>query len=403
MISFVGFGGVYWGTIRVTKKHLLNNGKLIAFESTRIIKFLQEGLGGVRDILIDGTQSIYVNLYKESDTLLRRATGTNRFISMSPKFIVEALGMVMIALLAYYINQTDKNMSSSIPILGALALGAQRLLPIMQGMYSSVSTIRGSFSSLKDVLALLDQKVSENLSPTIQNNITFNNKLELRNVYFSYKSQKVVLKNISLTINKNENVGIVGLSGSGKSTLIDIIMSLLFPNKGELLADGVEISEVNCRNWQSKITHVPQSIFLTDGTLAENIAFGIPVKDIDFERVKYAIDKSLLANLVDDWPDSYNTCIGERGIRISGGQRQRIGIARIFYRKSFEVLVLDEATSSLDSETEAQIMKNIFNIERDITIIIIAHRVTTLKFCEKIYQISHKSPPKLVSYESLKK
>ena len=162
VISFVGFGGVYWGTIRVTKKHLLNNGKLIAFESTRIIKFLQEGLGGVRDILIDGTQSIYVNLYKESDTLLRRATGTNRFISMSPKFIIEALGMVMIALLAYYINQTDKNMSSSIPILGALALGAQRLLPIMQGMYSSVSTIRGSFSSLKDVLALLDQKVSEN-------------------------------------------------------------------------------------------------------------------------------------------------------------------------------------------------------------------------------------------------
>ena len=387
IVAMTGFAFIYVLFIYLTKKRLHGNSKKISHNSNMTIKALQEGMGGIRDVLINSTQTIYCNIFRKSDLPLRRALGENQYISASPRYAMEAVGMALIAIIAYTMTQGDRS-ESVIPILGALALGAQRLLPALQQVYSSYSTVKGSISSLRDVIFLLKQPLPKNIENQALNPIEFRREISLKNVGFRYSSNAPLsLSGVNLTIAKGSCVGFIGVTGSGKSTLLDIIMGLLSPTIGKLTIDGEMVTDENRRVWQSNIAHVPQNIYLSDSTIEENIAFGIPKEEINHQRVKEVAKQAHIAELVEGWKDGYQTFVGEQGIRLSGGQRQRIGIARALYKKA-KVLIFDEATSALDGQTEKKIMNIINKLDNDLTILIIAHRVTTLKECDQIIDIS---------------
>ena len=391
LTASIGFGLLYWGVIRYTRRQLEENSQCIADQSTLMIKSLQEGLGGIRDVLIDGSQQFYCQLYRNSDLPLRRASGNNAFISGSPRFAMEAIGMTLIAVLAYVMTQQEGSMSTAIPVLGTLALGAQRLLPALQQAYGAYSQIKGSKSSFQDVLNLLDQPLPNYADQSLPTPILFEKEIQLKNLSFRYaKDASWVLNNINLKLTKGARIGFMGLTGKGKSTLLDIIMGLLPPTDGELIIDDQTINDENRRAWQVHIAHVPQNIYLSDSTIEENIAFGIPKEQINHQQVEKAAQKAQIAELIKEWKDGYQTFVGERGIRLSGGQRQRIGIARALY-KQVNVLIFDEATSALDNETEQAVMEAIEGLDREQTILIIAHRLTTLKGCDYVVELSKNS------------
>lgn len=387
LLAFGGFGLIYALIIRLTRKRLLIDSQRIAHESIQVIKSLQEGLGGIRDVLIDGNQAAYCQIYRNADLPLRRAQGNSYFISISPRFGMEALGMLLIALLAYALAQQEDGVAKAIPVLGALALGAQRLLPVLQQAYNAWSQIRGGQMSLQDTIALLEQPLPAHADQPVSEALSFKQQIQLQQLAFRYSGATPwILRDINLTIPKGSRIGFIGATGSGKSTLIDIIMGLLTPTEGTLAIDGQVITAENQRTWQQHIAHVPQSIFLADSTVAENIAFGIPKKHIDHERVRLAAQQAQIAESIESWSDQYQTFVGERGIRLSGGQRQRIGIARALYKQA-DVIVFDEATSALDTETEQAVMQSIESLSNDLTLIIIAHRLTTLRNCTQIVEL----------------
>ena len=399
----IGFGMLYWLVIRYTKTHLRDNSKTIADQSTQMIKSLQEGLGGIRDVLIDGTQQFYCKLYRNADLPLRYASGNNQFISGSPRYAMEAIGMTLIAGLAYLMTQQEGGMVTAIPVLGALALGAQRLLPVLQLAYSAYSQIKGSKSSFEDVLNLLDQPLPEYADQPLLKPIPFEKEIKLNNLNFRYSEDAPwILKNVNLSLKKGSRIGFMGVTGSGKSTLLDIIMGLLPATKGGLVIDSQTINSQNRRAWQAHIAHVPQNIYLSDNTIEENIAFGIAKELIDHQRVKKAAQKAQIAELIEEWKDGYQTFVGERGIRLSGGQRQRIGIARALYKQA-DVLIFDEATSALDNETEQAVMDAIEGLDKELTILIIAHRLTTLKDCDKIVKLAKNNAINILSYKEILK
>jgi len=401
LAAFGGFGLLYGLIIKVTRKNLLANSQRISLEQTRVIKSLQEGLGGIRDVLIDGSQAIYCQIYRNSDLPMRRAQGNNLFVSSSPRYALEALGMMLIAVLAYVLARQPDGIARAIPVLGALALGAQRMLPILQQAYGSWSSIQGYRASLKDALELLDQPLPDYVDKAPAKPLPFREQILLRSLSFRYTSQTPwVLKNLNLSIVKGSRIGFIGMTGSGKSTLLDIVMGLLSPTDGTLKVDGQLIDAGNNRAWQAHIAHVPQAIYLADSTIEENIAFGIPKEKIDHNRVKQAAQQAQIADIIETWPKKYQTYVGERGIRLSGGQRQRIGIARALYKQA-DVIIFDEATSALDNETEQAVMQAIECLGNDLTVLIIAHRLTTLKNCTQIVELADGGIKRIGSYEEI--
>ena len=399
--AFGSFGLIYALIIRLSRKRLLIGSQRIADASTEVIKSLQEGLGGIRDVLIGSNQATYCQIYRKADLSLRRAQGNNYFIGSSPRFGMEALGMVLIALLAYSLSQQADGVAKAIPVLGALALGTQRLLPVLQQAYGAWSMIRGTQIALVDTLDLLEQPLPTHADQTVSQPLVFNKQIQLQHVAFRYGTETPwILRDIDLVISKGTRIGFVGTTGSGKSTLIDIIMGLLTPTQGHLIIDGQAISSDNQNAWQKHIAHVPQSIFLTDSTVAENIAFGIPKEEINHQRVRLAAQQAQIAETIENWSEQYQTFVGERGIRLSGGQRQRIGIARALYKEA-DVIVFDEATSALDSETEQAVMKAIETLSQELTIVIIAHRITTLNNCTKIVELHDGKIKSIKTYKEL--
>jgi len=401
LTSLFTFGLLYWCVIIYTRKTLQGNSQCIAEQSTQMVKSLQEGLGGVRDVLIDGTQEFYCKLYRNADISLRKASATNAFIGGSPRFVMEAVGMALIASLAYTISLRETGIAPVIPVIGALALGAQRLLPALQQAYKAYSQIKGSYSSFIDVLNLLEQPLPEYADQPQPKPIYFVKEIKLNNLNFRYTEDSPwILKNVNLSLKKGSRIGFIGVTGSGKSTLIDIVMGLLPPTEGVLIIDNQTINSRNRRAWQAHIAHVPQNIYLSDSTIEENIAFGIAKELIDHQRVKKAAQQAQIAELIEQWKDGYQTFVGERGIRLSGGQRQRIGIARALYKQA-NVLIFDEATSALDNETEQAVMDAIEDLGEEITILIIAHRLTTLKGCDKIIKLEKGYTVRTGSYEEV--
>ncbi len=399
--AFGGFSLIYTVIIKITKSRVLLNSQLIARESTQVIKSLQEGLGGIRDVLIDGTQATYCNIYLNADLPLRNAQGNNSFIGMSPRYALEALGMLLISALAFTLANQPHGIAKAIPVLGALALGAQRLLPVLQQAYSSWSTIQGGQASLQDALELLDQPMPDYADQPPAKPIPFQHQIDLKDLSFLYTPHTpLVINNLNLTIPKGSRFGFIGVTGSGKSTLLDIVMGLLQPTEGSLQIDEESITTSNNRAWQAHIAHVPQAIYLADSTIEENIAFGIPKGKIDFNRVKIAAEQAQIADIIETWPKKYKTYVGERGIRLSGGQRQRIGIARALYKQA-DVIIFDEATSALDNETEQAVMQSIEDLGKDLTILIIAHRLTTLKNCDQIVELGEGGIKRIGTYAEI--
>jgi len=401
LAAFGGFGLIYAIIIKLTQGRLLINSQSIARESTQLIKSLQEGLGGIRDVLIDGCQAVYCQIYRNADLPLRRAQGNSNFISQSPRFGIEALGMMLIAALAYLLARQPDGIAKAIPVLGALALGAQRLLPVLQGGYVSWSSIQSGQVSLKDTLELLDQPLPEYVDQPPAKPIPFHQQITLKQLSFRYTHQTPwILNNLDLTIPKGSRIGFIGLTGSGKSTLLDIVMGLLQPNQGTLQIDNEEITTNNTRNWQAHIAHVPQAIFLADSTIQENIAFGVPINKINQDLVKQAAEQAQIADIIETWPKKYQTFVGERGIRLSGGQRQRIGIARALYKKA-DVIIFDEATSALDNKTEQAVMQSIESLGQNLTVLIIAHRLTTLQNCDQIVKLGDGGIKRIGTYQEI--
>jgi ABC-type multidrug transport system fused ATPase/permease subunit len=399
--AFGGFGLIYVFIIKITSKRLLKNSQRISRESSQVIKSLQEGLGGIRDVLIDGSQDAYIQTYRKADLALRDASGSNAFISASPRYAMEALGMLLIAGLAFSLAQQSGGISKAIPVLGALALGAQRLLPVLQQAYSSWSNIQGGHASLSDTLELLDQALPDDANQPKVKALVFRQHINLRQISFRYNSQTPwVLKNLDLFIEKGSRIGFVGSTGSGKSTLLDIVMGLLQPTTGSIDIDGLPISPLNQRAWQAHIAHVPQTIFLADSTIEENIAFGVPKAKIDSKLVRQAAEQAQIADIISTWPMKYQTLVGERGNRLSGGQRQRIGIARALYKQA-DVIIFDEATSALDNETEQVVMQAMDNLSDDLTLLIIAHRVTTLKSCSQVVELGNVGIKRVGTYQEI--
>jgi ABC-type multidrug transport system fused ATPase/permease subunit len=391
--TFLTFGFIYLIIILITKKKLKYLSKIVNNESNHVIKALQEGLGGIRDILIDGSQSTYIKQYKNSDVPLRKAQSKIAIISGIPRLIVETIGLLLISIISYFFI-TNKQIDASesiVPILGLIALSAQKLLPILQQYFLSWTSIKGNEAVLDEILKLLNQPFPDFSNNHEDQAFTFNNQIKIADLKFRYtNNSELILENVNLTIKKGSIIGIVGKTGGGKSTLIDLIMGLLTPTSGALMVDNVTITNKNSRFWQKKIAHVPQNIFLSDASIKENIAFGIEYNLIDIDKVIDCAKKAQLYDSILSWEHKFDTIVGERGVRLSGGQRQRIGIARALYRKS-ELIVFDEATSALDEITEKEVLDAIDKLDKNLTIIIIAHRLSTLKNCSEIYSIDQKS------------
>lgn len=309
--------------------------------------------------------------------------------------------MVMIAALAYKMAQREGGVSAALPVLGALALGAQRLLPVLQQGYNSVATIFGAEASLRDGLDLLAQPMPEHAGAGTFPPLPFERSIQLDDVGFRYAAGgSSVLRHVYLEIPKGKRVGFVGSTGAGKSTLLDILMSLLMPSEGALLVDGQVVGVHNYRNWQAHIAHVPQSIFLSDSSVEENIAFGVVRKEIDQGRVREAAKRAKIDEIIEGWANKYQTRVGERGVRLSGGQRQRIGIARALYKQA-DVIIFDEATSALDNATEHAVMQAIDSLSSDLTILIVAHRLTTLQSCDFIVELDKGCVSRIGPYQEL--
>ena len=401
VVATAGFGTCYGLITWSARRRLKRNSQLIAKEQTQVVKALQEGLGGIRDVLLDGTQPVYCEVYRQADQRWRFAQGENVFIGQSPRFAMEAIGMVLIALLALSLSRQSGGISAALPVLGVLALGAQRLLPVMQQGYGAWTSIGGSHASFADTIELLDQPLPPEMTKPVATPLSFNESIRLERACFRYTDDGPwVLDHLDVTVPKGVRMGIVGSTGSGKSTLMDVLMGLLLPSEGKLLVDGEAICGDRIRAWQRSIAHVPQNIFLADTSLAENIALGVRREDIDLDRVQRAARQAQIADFIESNPEGYQAAVGERGVRLSGGQRQRIGIARALYKEA-SVLVLDEATSALDNATEQSVIDAIEGLDRDLTILLIAHRLTTVQHCDSIIELEQGRVVAQGSYDHL--
>ncbi len=401
LLATAGFGSCYGLITLLSRRQLRLNSERISSEQPRLVKAVQEGLGGIRDVLLDGTQPVYSDIYRRADYPLRRAQGANMFISTSPRFAMEALGMVVIAALTYGLSRQSGGLATALPVLGALAVGAQRLLPALQQGYNAWSSVASCEASLAKTIELLDQPLPEELLQPAPAPLQFQSAVRFNRVRFRYTGDGPwVLNDLSFTIRKGTRVGFVGSTGSGKSTALDLLMGLLMPTEGELLVDNEPVTGSRVRAWQRSIAHVPQSIYLADTTLAENIAFGVPREAIDLERVRRAARQAQIAEFIESRLEGYDVSVGERGIRLSGGQRQRIGIARALYKQA-SVLVFDEATSALDNATEQSVMDAIDGLDRDLTIVLIAHRLTTVRRCDTIIELQNGRLVAQGTYEQL--
>lgn len=401
LILFGVLGCTYVVVTLIVRKRLEQDSMHISIESNKVIKVLQEGLGGIRDVLIDGTQSKYCDVYQIADRRMRKATASVQIISSCPRYIIEAFGMIILAVIAYTYVSNSNDLTSVIPALSVLVIGAQRLLPVLQQIYSSLAFLKAGQQPLYDVVSLLEQPEPAYLTTQLNSDISFETSIKLSNIKFRYTDKTAwVLRGIDLEIPKGAKIGIVGITGSGKSSLIDITMGLLQPNDGKISVDGKALNEENSRSWQKKIAHVPQTVFLADASIAENIAFGVKRDDIDMKRVRESAERAQLSETIENMKMNYGAHVGERGVRLSGGQRQRIGIARALYKKA-EVLVFDEATSALDNSTESVVMDAINNLDDDLTIFMVAHRLSTLSICDIIVELSDGKIAKISTYEEL--
>jgi len=326
-------------------------------------------------VMLDRAQPVFEESFARLDAEHGRAVTANVIIGTAPRFAIEGIGIAALALVALAASGRPGGLSDAIPVLGALALGAQRLLPLVQQIYLGWSQAAGNYQALKDVLALLETPVRP--LPEVEAPLPFEREVRFDGVGFAYVEGKPVVSGFDLVIEKGERVALAGRTGSGKSTLLDLLMGLIDPSEGEISVDGVRLDAATRAAWQAQIAHVPQSIYLSDDTIAANIAFAVPPGEVDMERVRDAAARAEIAGFIEGLPEGYSTRVGERGVRLSGGQRQRIGIARALYKRA-SLLILDEATSALDAATEADVLRSVSAMGEGLTLVMVTHREAAL-------------------------
>lgn len=386
LIAAACFGVIYALVSRFTRRRLYANSDSVSAAMKGRVQTLQEGLGGIRDVLLDHSQSLFLAKFAAIDLRFTQAQATNQFLAGAPRFVVEAAGVVLIAVVAVYVSGRPGGLAAALPMLGALALGAQRLLPLIQQTYFSWAQIYGHRAALVEVARLLAEPLPAGID-CAPRSLPGAGTVTFADVSFAYSGERgTALSGIDLTIAPGARIGVVGPSGAGKSTFVDILLGLLEPTAGAVLIDGKPLDDSTRAAWQAAVAHVPQAIFLADGSIADNIAFGRSGAEVDMERIREAAKLAELDAFIATLPQGYDTYVGERGVRLSGGQRQRIGIARALYKQA-RVLVLDEATSALDDATERAVMQSVNQLPRELTLVIVAHRLSTLELCEEIVRL----------------
>ena len=386
LIAAGGFTVLYFLILLVTSTRKKFNSKEIALNSTKVLKHLREAFASFKDIKISSFEDHYLNKFISFDSNLKRAQANNIFLQQFPRFGMEAFGLSLIIFLSLYLV-TQSSYLNVIPTLGVLALGAQRTLPVLNTLYVSLSLIEAGQESLKDLLR-------ENLSKGYKSedsiqNLEFKRNLKLEIDSFSYANREEIFNSVSLEILNGDILGIIGSTGIGKSTLVDIFMGLIYSDKIKFSIDERVLEYNLYKSWRKKISHVPQDIFLVDGSIKQNIILSSE-KDFDESLINKVIKISDLENFINNLEDGIESFVGERGINLSGGQRQRIAIARALYAEK-EILVLDEATSALDTQTELNVISNIKKHTNYKVIVMIAHRKSSLESCNKIIEISNKN------------
>ena len=384
IIAVAAFSLIYLFVLAVTARRLAANSAVVGTGYRERFKIVQESLGGIRDVIIDNSQAMHLAMFDRVDSRLARARATTAFMAAAPRYLIETVGMVVIAALALFVSGREHGIAQALPFLGAVALGAQRLLPLAHSIYTGWSTVAGNRSIVGQVIELLRLPMEQ--APAVTSPpMEFGRRIAIENVSFAYAGRKrTTLEDVSLSIPYGAILAVIGPTGSGKSTLLDLLMGLLQPDSGRILVDDMPLGPALQRQWQRSIAHVPQSIFLADSTISRNIALSRPGAAEDRERIADAARKAQLHEFIMSLPAGYETLVGERGIRLSGGQRQRLGIARAIY-KNAPVLVLDEATSALDELTEDRVMTALRELGREgRTIVIVAHRLSTIRHCELV-------------------
>ena len=383
------FSLAYFILYRLVRKKLVSNGQKLSQVATERFRLMNEGFGGIKDVLLLDRSHDFIDRFHQSGRVFAHAQGTNIALGQVPRYFIELIAFgAMISLVLLLIKLHAGNLGEVLPILAVYALAAFKLLPALQQIYSSVSQIKGNTAAF--------EAVKNDLQQSFKNQNTINKQVDivqldlkkeiiLNDIKFSYPNKsRPAVDGVSMIIPVNSVIGIVGSSGSGKTTLIDLLLGLLTPQSGSIYIDKTHITANNRRAWQNLLGFVPQSIFLSEGSIADNIAFGLPARDIDIVQVNKAANLAHLTELIEELPDGIHTKVGERGVQLSGGQRQRLGIARALYHKA-EVLVFDEATSALDGITEKIVMDAIHEFSGKKTIIMIAHRLKTVEKCDLIY------------------
>jgi ATP-binding cassette, subfamily B, bacterial PglK len=388
-VSAAVLGLIYTAVSAAAHRRLVRQSAVVSAAFGERIGIVQESLGGIRDVILDEAQPLYLDAFRRVDGQLSRARAASAFMATAPRFAVEAAGIALVAAAALLLSRGDGGFAGALPVLGALALGAQRLLPLVQQVYQGWSSIRANRKVTEDVVALLRLPVAIEDGGDEAAPLPLDREIRLEGVGLTYPGRTDrALSGIDLAIPRGARVAIVGTTGSGKSTLADLIMGLLEPSEGGIAVDGLALEGRRRRAWRRSIAHVPQAIFLADGSIKRNIAFGCVPDRIDRARVAKAAAGAQLTEFIASLPQGYDTRVGERGVRLSGGQRQRVGIARALYKNS-PVLVLDEATNALDEATEAAVIAALNEAAAGLTVIVIAHRASAIAACDMVVRLEN--------------
>jgi ATP-binding cassette, subfamily B, bacterial PglK len=379
------------------KGRLERNSKVVDLGQKKIVRFIQEALGGIRNLILDKSHDFFIKKYNEIDFNLRDAVAENKFLGSVPRYVIEALVVILMALLGLYYAYQPNGMNEGLPILGFIALASQKLIPNMQQIYRCYASIAGSKENLDDTLEILNQElITNDDSLSSQKIINDFNKLSLQNISFRYsQGEPLIFNDISLDIYKGEKVGIVGITGGGKSTLIDLILGLLKPESGQILIDENNMENVK-NSWQKMISHVPQDVYYSDDSFAKNIAFGTDIKNLNQDKLINASKDAFILDYILQQDDKFEHVLGESGVQLSGGQKQRLGIARALYKDS-NIIIFDEATSALDEKTEKDVVNSIQAIDSKKTVLIIAHRLSTIKHADRIVCVEN---GKIITFNS---
>jgi ABC-type multidrug transport system fused ATPase/permease subunit len=390
-IAFAVLGSMY-GVIYITTRRILKSlGQIRLAANRQRYRLANEALTGIKDIKLLGRETAYLDRYEEPSIRMARTEVKVAVISQVPQFALQAVALGGVILLCLVLIDpagvaSGAALGGLLPVLGVFAFAGQRLMPELSKLYQSLALIQAGSAAVDAVHGdLVLRKSAARLPRTPITGLGLKNSLRLEAVSYSYpNSDQAGVRDFSLSIRAGEKIGIVGSTGAGKTTLADVVLGLLEPDQGRLVADETEITSGNVRGWMQSVGYVPQDIFLTDAPVAENIALGVPPEAIDHERIRRAARIARIDQFItEDLLEGYQTHIGERGVRLSGGQRQRIGIARALYHDA-DLIVFDEATSALDNLTEAEVMEAIDALPGDKTVLMIAHRLSTVKRCDRI-------------------